>query len=187
MSAQRCEQLIIERQEFALSTEPLEPYLDTLDPRPELGSGGYCTALYRGYIGVWEIRTSMLWLKTLGETIDNRPMEAGRLFPGRNYPIHATWFTGQLRLPVGPILIQSHIGSASESQKNRLITIRDGGVIRDRTYDHLWRIKRKIAQNPFLAAYLDASVKGDEEAFFRRLGRPAPLYWFTREGMELLI
>ncbi len=55
-----------------------------------------------------------------------------RAVPCTRFPIHAHWFTGKLRLPEGRMLRYSHHGWSSVHERERVITVRQGLVTRER-------------------------------------------------------
>jgi hypothetical protein len=60
----------------------------------------YSSALYRGYIGLWELHDDELYFIGLADE-RNGPIDATRLFPGHPWPILARWFSGRLDLDRG--------------------------------------------------------------------------------------
>ena len=70
-----------------------------------------------------------------------------RLFPADRFPIPATWFNGQLRIPIGPKLVQGFQGWSSWYTQERVITCRQGRVVRDREVNTLaileWALRRR--------------------------------------------
>ena len=81
MTAQFAEKLHHEGGELSLCTEPLSDYfsLAGIDPRFD----GNCTALWRGYVGTWEIWEGHLYLIGLTGTLqDGAAASVETFFPG---------------------------------------------------------------------------------------------------------
>ena len=53
-------------------------------------------------------------------------------FPDATLPIHATWYSGTLRCPLGEIKNYVHQGYSSEYQRDLLIEIKDGMFVSER-------------------------------------------------------
>ncbi|MCM2341667.1 hypothetical protein [Rhodoferax sp.] len=65
------------------------------------------TALYRGYIGTWEIEGGRLYLKSMEEddaSVDWKAIPFEQVFPGFPDGIFAHWFTGELRCTRGKLV-----------------------------------------------------------------------------------
>ena len=58
-----------------------------------------CSACWRGYVGTWEVRDDALWVMDIHATgPDGREISAQDIFPGRDFPVLADWFSGEIRL-----------------------------------------------------------------------------------------
>jgi len=91
------------------------------------------TACWRGYVGTWEIKDNKFYLKEL----------AGCFQLVKNEPVHATWFTGVLRVPQGKILHYVHMGFGSIYEKELHIKIVAGDVTDQRTIDNTEKLKER--------------------------------------------
>jgi len=107
MTQQQQEILIYRGRIFNQLSRPLEQCGDGagLDL---LSSGGMChSALHRGYRGTWELAQRSLWLVALhGATFDPehrivRRDECEHENERLPAPVHANWFTGELRIGRG--------------------------------------------------------------------------------------
>ena len=138
MNAQMSEVVFVDGAEHELMSLPLEPLLDTMDPRPELGEWAdvWTTALRRGYVGHWEIAASRLYLKRLGTCQPEVDHDLERLFPGRAPPVFASWYSGKLIVPQGERLLYVHMGWGSWYQREIIFHVRHGHICKRRDVDH---------------------------------------------------
>ena len=83
-----------------------------------------CTALWRGYIGSWEITGDRLYLVGLNGTLkDGTEVNVETILPGYPGRVFAHWFNGTLRAPRGKQLEYVHAGYASVFEQDLLISI----------------------------------------------------------------
>lgn len=147
MTAQISERIIIEGQELALLTEPLEPLLKKnnailrtyVDLKTELVAPH--TACWRGYIGTWELKDNSLYLIAFKGYKRHEIVEIKDIFQ-HSSPIKAVWFSGKLRIPIGRMVQYVHSGYASSFSDELTIKINKGNAV-DFIYDkfHLKKIK----------------------------------------------
>lgn len=128
MTAQISERLIFEGQQVALLSNPLNYFfaLGGIDPGFESTS----TALWRGYVGTWEILNDRLYLVELRGTLksgDDATLDS--VFPGFKDRVFAHWFSGRLRIPQGKRLEYVHMGYASTYERDVLLTLQNGVVL----------------------------------------------------------
>jgi len=134
MTAQEHEKLIYNGEETSMAFCPPIPNPE-IDPRfeelsdeevqekhPEVLS----TACWREYIGTWEIKEDQLFLLDL----------RGRLRILAPAPILADWFTGVIRIPHGEILAYRYMGFKSIYERETLLKIEQGKVIKTREIDN---------------------------------------------------
>ena len=128
MTAQIPEVLHFEGRQHAMCTEPLEDYFEltgTKSPFPET-----CTALWRGYIGTWEVRDRRLYLIGLSDgTEENAKLALTLLFPGHPDRVFAHWYSGTVRLPEGRLLEYVHGGYASTYERDGLLRFEKGVLV----------------------------------------------------------
>ena len=128
--------------EYSLNTNPLEPYFEkNPENRPQWPS----TALYRGYIGHFEIIDSTLLLTDIsqprrvkdkdGKTIFKNISIKKSIFPEID-TMKIDWYSGILILPYGEILKYVHSGYASEYSNYILLEIKNGKFKSDKNYTH---------------------------------------------------
>ena len=128
MTAQFSEALKYEGQEVSMCTQPLGDYFEFGGERPDFEIN--CTALWRGYIGTWEIIDNRLYLVGIdGKLKDGSEVTLKSIFPGFPDRVFAHWYTGELRIPDGKILEYVHMGYGSIYERDLLLTIEKGVLI----------------------------------------------------------
>ena len=128
MTAQIAERLFYEVKEQAMCSEPLSSYLDLADIDSPFESN--CTALWRGYVGTWEILDDRLYLVGLEGTLrDGGEASLETLFPGFPERVFAHWYSGTLRIPDGKQLEYVHMGYASTFERDILLQIERGLLV----------------------------------------------------------
>jgi hypothetical protein len=180
MTAQCPESLLIDGKPYWLESLPLEPLLYSLDPPPDFGRWirTWASCLWRGYIGHWQIIDGKLFLTRLGTYDDDVDIDLDYLFPGRKPPIFASWYSGKLRVPVGDQLLYVHMGWQSRYERERILHVRHGHVVKERNVDHTERFLATVAQCPHLTS-ADGVIEGR--------GHNIPsLSWLTDEGQALV-
>lgn len=128
-------------EEEALTALPLDPYLHVPTNydlfKHQVRQDGYCTALWRNYVGHWAIQNRQLYLTKLEtgacskETTKDISLTA--LFPNRSQPILADWYSGDLVLPQGKMLKYVHMGYASRYEKYLIVKVVEGKVVSRKT------------------------------------------------------
>lgn len=79
-----------------LLEQPLNLHLLALNPIPKFDRSR--TSNWKGYTATWEIRDSKLYLTAFHASIDGQSVPINKLFPKRELPIFANWFSGSLNL-----------------------------------------------------------------------------------------
>ena len=129
MTALIGETLRYEGREISMCSEPLGDYF-------ALGGNNLhfeftCTALWRGYVGIWEITSDRLYMIGLSGTLkDGSEATLESVFPGYPNRVFAHWYSGTLRIPEGKMLGYVHMGYGSTYERDRIIEIEKGVVIR---------------------------------------------------------
>lgn len=127
MTAQISEKLNYEGRDLSMCSEPLSDYFTLAGINP--GFQDNCTALWRGYVGSWEIRDGRLYLIELSGTLeDGTEATLATFFPDFPGRVFAHWFSGRVRVPQGKILEYVHMGYASTYESDLLISIEKGVV-----------------------------------------------------------
>lgn len=100
MTAQIAEKLRYQSEDVAMCTNPLSDYFAMGGTNPRFESN--CTALWRGYVGSWEIVDDRLYLICLnGTLVDGTQASLETIFPGYPDRVFAHWYSGTIRLPQG--------------------------------------------------------------------------------------
>jgi hypothetical protein len=145
MAAQLPDTIGINGEKANLYSNPLEEYwIQRSRKRPEFYSVPNCT---RGYIANWLIMDKQLFLKGIDGNIRKRsliflkkwaPCTLKALFPGYGKGlIKATWFSGRLRIPRGKMTVYEHTGYDSRFEKELIISVDNGDVIKMVTLDNM--------------------------------------------------
>jgi hypothetical protein len=142
-TAQIPDELTVDGQAVDLYARPI---LVLLDQRPDLQKkvdrykDGGCSASWTGLRASWEIRDDQLFLVRLEAnpcsdptTIPLRKLGARR---GADRLL-ADWYSGELRIPQGRELEYVHMGFESRYERDLLLTIEKGRVVR-----------REVRENP---------------------------------------
>ena len=128
MTAQIAESLRYEGQVLSMCCEPLSDYFELAGVEP--GLQATCTALWRGYVGTWEVVDRRLYLVELeGEFKDGRQASLASFFPEHPSRVFAHWYSGTIRVPQGELLHYQHMGYASVYERDLLLEVREGEVV----------------------------------------------------------
>jgi hypothetical protein len=128
MTAQASEILNYEGQAIALCEEPLAGYFNLIKMEPPFVFTS--TALWRGYVGSWEITQNRLYLVGLKGWIDGgRQVDLSFIFPDYPRLVFAHWVTGRLRATRGELLEYVHQGYASTYEQDVFFDF-DGGILK---------------------------------------------------------
>lgn len=125
MTAQISEKLLFEGEKHAMCTNPLGDYGALGGELPRFASN--CTALWRGYVGTWEIIGDRLYLIELsGELDSGHEADLETVFPGYGERVFAHWYSGTIRLPQGKMLEYIHMGYGSTYERDLLLEFKKG-------------------------------------------------------------
>lgn len=94
--------LYIGETRYLISETPLDQWI-AADKLAALLSPQLCSASWRGYKALWELRGGALWLMEIQKNpcADGyQRLEASLLFKGKDYPLQANWYNGKIILPV---------------------------------------------------------------------------------------
>ncbi|MFZ1808405.1 MAG: hypothetical protein WAU36_14335 [Cyclobacteriaceae bacterium] len=144
MAAQLPDIITLESKEMDLYTNPLEPFWETSGKRkPNFKQTENCK---RGYVAGWAIKDNQLVLNQIkgkhyartfffGDKLVEFSMK--KLFPkSKSSYILANWYSGKLRIPAGPMTQYEHYNYNSRFEKEIIITINKGKVIKMVTLDY---------------------------------------------------
>ena len=129
MTAQIAESLIYEGREVSMCATPLDDYFAFGGNRPNFDTWR-CTALWRGYVGSWEILNGHLYIIGLhGELEDGSLVTLADVFPDFPDRAFAHWYSGTLRIPEGRQIEYVHMGFGSTYESDLFIEIERGVVV----------------------------------------------------------
>ena len=127
MTAQLAERLRYEGQDLAMCTNPLSDYFAMGGANPGFVSS--CTALWRGYVGSWEIIAGRLYLTSISGTIESgSEASLTTIFPDSSDRVFAHWYSGRIRIPQGKQLEYVHMGYASIFERDLFLDLERGVV-----------------------------------------------------------
>ena len=142
MAAQLPDKILVDGEQRELYSNPLELFwTSTKKTRPRFITTTECS---RGYIAAWEIRNNNLLLKEINATYDRNYIffkkkasySLRNLFPkSKDRPVKAAWFSGKIRVPIGKMSMYVHSGYDSRFEKELILTIQEGEVIKVVTLD----------------------------------------------------
>jgi len=125
MTAQISEGLIYECQQLSMCTNPLGDYFAMGGDRPRFENN--CTALWRGYVGTWEIVDGRLYLTELrGDLEGGGEASLATIFPDYPDRVFAHWYSGTIRIPQGKLLNYVHMGYGSTYERDLFLEIEKG-------------------------------------------------------------
>ena len=131
MTAQIVEKLRYQSEDVAMCTNPLSDYFAMGGTNPRFESN--CTALWRGYVGSWEIVDDRLYLICLNGTLeDGTQASLETIFPGYPDRVFAHWYSGTIRLPQGKQLEYVHMGYSSTFERDLFLNVERGVVVATR-------------------------------------------------------
>ncbi|MBX2942635.1 MAG: hypothetical protein KF860_09835 [Cyclobacteriaceae bacterium] len=144
MAAQLPDIITLESQEMDLYTNPLEAFWEKTGKRkPHFKLSENCK---RGYIAFWKIENKQLILYDIRGSRNVNTFFLGKklvettikdIFPRcNNKGVLANWYSGKLRIPAGLMTQYEHYNYNSRFEKEIIITITKGVVIKMVTLDY---------------------------------------------------
>lgn len=131
MTAQISELLQCQGEVVAMCTEPLSDYLAMGGVNPRFESN--CTALWRGYVGSWEIVDDRLYLVGLSGTLEGgADVTLATIFPDFPNRVFAHWYSGTIRIPQGKQLKYVHMDYGSTFERDLFLDIERGVIVATR-------------------------------------------------------
>ncbi len=131
MTAQLRERLLYNGDEWSMCAEPLSDYFKLAGERPSFAEQS--TALWRRYVGVWEIVGDRLYLISLHARLEdgsNATLET--VFPGFPDRVFAHWYSDELRLPQGRMVEYVHLGYGSKYEADLFLQFENGVLVGSR-------------------------------------------------------
>jgi len=114
-----------------MCTNPLSDYFAMGGVNPRFESN--CTALWRGYVGSWEIVDDRLYLVGLSGTIEGgADATLATIFPDFPDRVFAHWYSGTIRIPQGKQLEYVHMGYGSTFERDLFLDIERGVIMATR-------------------------------------------------------
>lgn len=131
MTAQIAEKLRYRGEDVTMCTNPLSDYFAMGGVNPRFESN--CTALWRGYVGSWEIIDDRLYLVGLnGKLEDGTNASLATIFPEFPDLVFAHWYSGTIRIPQGKQLEYVHMGYGSTFERDLFLDVERGVVVATR-------------------------------------------------------
>lgn len=133
-TTQRTDQVIIDGERHYLIGEPLTQFLTESDKYATLApyfDNVICSGSHRRHIAVWRIEGNKLQLeKVLANPCEHVPKEVpiAEIFPEREAPVVANWFTGRLVVPIETANVKP--GYFGNYQLFLTLTVEKGIVLR---------------------------------------------------------
>lgn len=127
MTTQIPEQLLYMGEKHSMCDIPLAMYFELGGNEPDFESPS--SALWRGYIGLWEVVDDRLYMIDLSGTLkDGTEANLATVFP--NYPdrVFAHWFSRKVRLPQGKRLKYVHMRYGSVYEQDLFLHFENGIV-----------------------------------------------------------
>ena len=125
MTAQATEILYYKAEEVALCEEPLREYFELAGIESPFEAPH--TALWRGYVGTWEVLDDRLYLIALrGWAKTGNEVGLDFLFPDFPFRVLAHWVNGTKRATRGKQLKYVHAGYASVYEQDLFLKFNDG-------------------------------------------------------------
>jgi hypothetical protein len=145
MAAQLPDKILFEGEWRDLYSNPLEDYWIKRSKRhPAFLPSPNCR---RGYVASWQIHNNHLYLKGIDGSVEkkflffaSRTASYGlqSLFPrSMNKLVKAIWFSGKLRIPLGKMTMYEHHAYDSRFEKEQIITIDRGEILKSVTLDFM--------------------------------------------------
>ena len=144
MAAQLPDSIMLNSRWMDLFTNPLEAYWEKNSKRkPDFNTLETCK---RGYIASWSIQNNQLLLIDIdGDFYSSgfffnkklTKVSLRKIFPkAGNHCVVATWYSGKLRIPAGNMTQYEHNDYNSRFEKEIIITIEKGNVVKIVTLDY---------------------------------------------------
>lgn len=144
MAAQRPDIIFLNNDKHDLFSNPLEEYwIAKKKRRPAFYTEDDCR---RGYVASWLVKDKALYIQKIEARFDRyilmifkKTIDAtlrsifGKL---KQDLVKATWFSGKLRIPFGKMTEYVHEGYASHFEKELIITVNKGSVIKEVMLDY---------------------------------------------------
>lgn len=172
-TAQQSEKIFINGKKYDMISCPLERDRTILEILEKIKPAKIVTntSLWRGYIGYWSIKKNTLYLDSLQFEIEDLEAEdfvRKTIIPKNesafsaykdNFGIKASWFSGELRVIQGRLLMYVHMGFDSTYEKESFLTVKEGTVTHSRKVKNKEICKNTIGIRSISNAFNDAFIK----------------------------
>jgi hypothetical protein len=133
--------LIYQDDTLAIYSNPLEGYFDKKGERTigeiDFEKGFHCTALWRGYVGTWQIENDSLFLVNLEtDYCSDNPTEIDLTKEFNSNRIFANWVSFEILNPFGKQIKYVHQGYESIYEYERGFEFVEGNLITINNYDN---------------------------------------------------
>jgi hypothetical protein len=160
MTAQIAERLTYKGEEVSMCTTPLSEYFTMSGFTPRFKFNG--TALWRGYVGNWEVVDSRLYLTGLtGTLIDGTEVSLATFFPAFPDRVFAHWYSGEIRIPQGKLIKYLHRGYRSVFERDLFLDVERGMVVATRER-HNGTAESKIAPDGYKVGAMTVFSRADK-------------------------
>jgi hypothetical protein len=159
MAAQLADIIWMDGEKKDLYSNPLEEYfLKRRKRRPAFYVLDVCR---RGYVATWEVRDGQLFLINLEGDIESNSIFSRKIkkctvstiFKKADPKgVKAVWFSGKLRVPQGNMTQYEDSGYESRFEKEIILTVENGEVLKKRTLDYTHRtlVVQEIASTLYI-------------------------------------
>lgn len=131
MTAQIPESLRYKGEDLSMCEEPLASYFFCAGSAPRFAP--VSTALWRRYVGSWEIVDDRLYLVGIDAALqDGSKATLATIFPDAGDRVFADWFSGTVRVPQGRMIEYVHSGYSSTYERDMFLDIERGVVVAER-------------------------------------------------------
>ena len=128
MTAQVPEVLHYDNQILSMYALPLSDYFSLKKSEPKFRVD--CTAIWRGYVGTWEIVENRLYLIRVDGHFDNGDdITLRSLFLDSTDRVFANWYSGEVKAPKGEIIDFAYGGFSSIYEQEIIFQIQNGLVV----------------------------------------------------------
>lgn len=108
--------------------QPLEAWFEAAGNRPAFHVPH--TALWRGYVGTWELEDGKLYLTGLEGMLENgQVVDLKTIFPDAGKRVFASWYSGTFSLPQGELQNAICIGYSSVYERYLVLVFDKGNLV----------------------------------------------------------
>jgi hypothetical protein len=127
LTAQISDSILFEGETYALHSVPLADYFSLSGARFDLQPIGTCC--WRGHVARWAIVDDRLYLTGLTGRLPIGTLTMAHVFPGFRDRVFAHWYSGELRLPHGPMIESFHAGFGGVFAQEWILALESGVVL----------------------------------------------------------